>query len=205
MACFVLVQAYSSTLIAFITLSNNKPIINSVYDISNVPGLKITVNRNFGADVMLRASCFLKLNNIQHSIYNIHSLLVNRKLNFCIFKKLGDSLGGELRCNKTELCLDKVQSGNYVYIHVSWQNHCFMFALLQIIFDSPHYESEFCFISVSSNRENRSSRKLLDREQTGPCHFTMASESFWSGHLYFFLPKKSHYTETINRGYKIVP
>ncbi|EFX63436.1 hypothetical protein DAPPUDRAFT_268443 [Daphnia pulex] len=40
----------------------------------------------------------------------------------------------------------------------------------------------------------------MDREQTGSCHFTMASESFWSGHLYFFLQKKSPYTETINRG-----
>ncbi len=33
----------------------------------------------------------------------------------------------------------------------------------------------------------------------------MASESFWMGHIvfFFFLQKKSPYTETINRGYKI--
>ena len=59
LACFVLVQAYSSTLIAFITSPNSKPIINSVYDIPNVPGLKITVNRNYGPDVSIQASCFL--------------------------------------------------------------------------------------------------------------------------------------------------
>jgi hypothetical protein len=58
LACFVLVQAYSSTLIAFITSPNNKPIINSVYDIPNVPGLKITVTRNFGADVILQVNFF---------------------------------------------------------------------------------------------------------------------------------------------------
>ncbi|XP_046443988.1 uncharacterized protein LOC124194023 [Daphnia pulex] len=68
LACFVLVQAYSSTLIAFITSPNNKPIINSVYDIQKVPGLKITVNRNFAADLRLLQT------------------------NFSIFRKLGDSL-----------------------------------------------------------------------------------------------------------------
>lgn len=56
LACFVLVQAYSSTLIAFITSPNNEPIINSVYDIPKVPGLKITVNRNFAADLRLLVS-----------------------------------------------------------------------------------------------------------------------------------------------------
>jgi hypothetical protein len=56
LACFVLVQVYSSTLIAFITSPNNKPIINSVYDIEKVPGLKITVNRNFAADLRLLVS-----------------------------------------------------------------------------------------------------------------------------------------------------
>ncbi len=64
LACFVLVQAYSSTLIAFITSPNNKPIIDSVYDIPNVPGLKITVNRNLGADLLLRASSFRLLSEI---------------------------------------------------------------------------------------------------------------------------------------------
>ncbi|XP_046461175.1 glutamate receptor 1-like [Daphnia pulex] len=56
LACFVLVQAYSSTLIAFITSPNTKPIINSVYDIPKVPGLKITVDRDYGADIKLLAS-----------------------------------------------------------------------------------------------------------------------------------------------------
>ncbi|XP_046632203.1 ionotropic receptor 93a-like [Daphnia pulicaria] len=145
LACFVLVQAYSSTLIAFITSPNNKPIINSVYDIEKVPGLKITVNRNFAADLRLLQT------------------------NFSIFRKLGDSLREDpsLRCNKTELCLDKVRSGDHVYIHGK--------PVVQKIIS-------------------------MDREKTGSCHFTMAKESFWPGHLYFFLPKKSPYTETINRG-----
>ena len=41
----------------------------------------------------------------------------------------------------------------------------------------------------------------MDREQTGTCHFTMASESFWPGHLYYFFQKKSFFKVTTNRGY----
>ena len=40
----------------------------------------------------------------------------------------------------------------------------------------------------------------MDRKQTGTCQFTTATD-FWPSHLYFLLPKKSPYTETINRGY----
>ncbi len=42
----------------------------------------------------------------------------------------------------------------------------------------------------------------MDRKQTGTCQFTTATD-FWPSHLYFLLPKKSPYTETINRGYCI--
>nr|CAH0107696.1 unnamed protein product [Daphnia galeata] len=151
LACFVLVQAYSSTLIAFITSPNNKPIINSVYDIPNVPGLKITVERNFAADVV--------------------EDVVLQQTNFGIYKKLGDSLREDpsLHCNATEICLDKVRSGNHVYIHREGVNR-------NVI--------------------------AMDREKTGTCHFTIAAELFWLGHLHFLFPKKSPYSETINRGYK---
>lgn len=53
---FVLIQAYSSTLISFITTPNRKPIVNSIYDIPNVPGLKITVFKNFAVDVLIMVS-----------------------------------------------------------------------------------------------------------------------------------------------------
>ena len=42
----------------------------------------------------------------------------------------------------------------------------------------------------------------MDREKTGTCNFTITAELFWLGHLHFLFPKKSPYSETINRGYK---
>jgi hypothetical protein len=68
LACFVLVQAYSSTLIASITSPNNKPIINSINDFPNVPDLKMIVNRNLGADLLFQASRFAKWNSLQFFI-----------------------------------------------------------------------------------------------------------------------------------------
>lgn len=50
----VLVPAYSSILISHITLSLKKPLINSVYDIINVPGLKIATDRGKGIDLMFK-------------------------------------------------------------------------------------------------------------------------------------------------------
>jgi hypothetical protein len=37
-------------------MPHSKPIINSVYDIPNVPGIEITVDRNQGADALISES-----------------------------------------------------------------------------------------------------------------------------------------------------
>jgi len=39
-------------------MTHSKIIINSVYDIPNVPGLAITVDRNQAADALISASIF---------------------------------------------------------------------------------------------------------------------------------------------------
>ena len=55
LACFVLVTAYSSVLIACITAPDKfKPIINSVNDLPNKPEIQVTVNKNLFLDVLFQ-------------------------------------------------------------------------------------------------------------------------------------------------------
>ena len=55
LACFVLVTAYSSVLIACITAPDKfKPIINSVNDLPNKPDIHVTVDKNLFLDVVLQ-------------------------------------------------------------------------------------------------------------------------------------------------------
>ena len=76
----------------------------------------------------------------------------------------------------------------------------------QIYFFVQHNTKGFLKISIWEKWVKKGTPVIqkivaMDREQTGTCHFTMAAESFWPGHLYFLLSKKSPYTETISRGY----
>lgn len=51
-ACFVLVTAYSSVLISFVTSPNYKPMIHSLHDIPKNPKVKVTVNRGWSPDLL---------------------------------------------------------------------------------------------------------------------------------------------------------
>ena len=53
LACFFLIQLYCSTLTSHLTSPLRKPLIDSVYDIPNTPGLQIVVDRGFAADTLL--------------------------------------------------------------------------------------------------------------------------------------------------------
>jgi hypothetical protein len=59
-ACFVLVTAYSSVLISFVTSPYYKPLIRSVYDIPKNPNIKITVNRGWSPDLLFTVSAYYK-------------------------------------------------------------------------------------------------------------------------------------------------
>ena len=72
LACFFLVQIYCCTLTSHLTLPHSKPIVNSVYDIPNVPGFEITVDRNLGADMLISVLVLFKCSQ---------SSVVNRFLN----------------------------------------------------------------------------------------------------------------------------
>ena len=52
--CFVLVAAYSSVLISFVTSPYYNPLIESVYDIPKDPKIKITVDRGLFPDLVYR-------------------------------------------------------------------------------------------------------------------------------------------------------
>jgi hypothetical protein len=62
LAAFVLVNSYSSTLISFVSASNNQPFIKSIYDIPEKPGAHLVIEKGKGADVIfsvLRAFIYI--------------------------------------------------------------------------------------------------------------------------------------------------
>lgn len=65
-ACFFLIQIYSSTLTSHLTMPNQKPIVNSFYEIANTPGVSLTVNRGFGIDNILQVPFYLGCNRRLH-------------------------------------------------------------------------------------------------------------------------------------------
>lgn len=52
-AAFVLVNAYNSTLISQLTLPNQKPLINSIYDLRNRSDIYLVTDRNLNTDAVL--------------------------------------------------------------------------------------------------------------------------------------------------------
>ncbi len=53
LGCFFLIQIYSSTLTSHLTAPNQKPIVNSFYEIADTPGVRLTVDRGFAIDSIL--------------------------------------------------------------------------------------------------------------------------------------------------------
>ena len=73
LACFVLVTAYSSVLVACITAPDKfKPIINSINDLPNKPEVHVVVNKNFFPDLMFRV--YLNNSLIQWMLYYFYLL-----------------------------------------------------------------------------------------------------------------------------------
>jgi len=48
LSCFFFVQIYCCNLTSHLTMPHTKPLINSIDDIANLPGLKVTLDRDFG-------------------------------------------------------------------------------------------------------------------------------------------------------------
>lgn len=61
--CFVLVTAYSSVLISFVTSPNYKPLIQSLYDMPKNPQVKVAVNRGWSPDLLFTVSYTCVINN----------------------------------------------------------------------------------------------------------------------------------------------
>ena len=51
-ACFILITAYSSVLISFVTSPNYKPLIQSIYDLPKNEEIQITVDKGLYPDIL---------------------------------------------------------------------------------------------------------------------------------------------------------
>ena len=76
LACFVLVTAYSSVLIASLTASDKyRPIINSANDLPYKPDIRVTVDKGLFADVIFQ----VQLNSIivcHHTSGNLYFVIL---------------------------------------------------------------------------------------------------------------------------------
>ena len=138
LACFVLIQSYNCTLTSVFTLPTEvKPLINSVYDIPKGNGLKIVVNHGMGAETALLVTSINTYNFNLIVLFLLHVAILINFLKWTATKSSGDGvmkeLGNmlrkypELKCNSTKECLDRVDTGRYVYIQVC---HTFFFSWL---------------------------------------------------------------------------
>ena len=53
LATFVLVNAYNSTLISYVTLPNPQPLINSIFDLRNRSDVYLVTDNNLNTDAVL--------------------------------------------------------------------------------------------------------------------------------------------------------
>ena len=59
LTCFVIVTAYSSVLVSFLTAPDSyKPLIESVNELPSKPEIKITVNKGYFMDVLSRVNIY---------------------------------------------------------------------------------------------------------------------------------------------------
>ena len=56
LGCFFLIQIYCCTLTSHLTMPYRKVLINSVYDIPNVTGLQITVDRGLAPELLIKVN-----------------------------------------------------------------------------------------------------------------------------------------------------
>lgn len=55
LSCFVLITAYSSVLISFLTAPDKlKPLINSIEDLPKFPNIKVSLVKGWGPDIWLQ-------------------------------------------------------------------------------------------------------------------------------------------------------
>ena len=106
-------------------MPHSKPIIKSVNDVPNVPGLQITVDRNLGAEKLISVKIFYFTNlyskYVSKGSFDFIESVYIEEAQFGVMKQLGDMLranSDQLRCNNTASCLELVKQGGFVYIQV---------------------------------------------------------------------------------------
>lgn len=186
----VLVPAYSGNLLSHIISPEQKPVIETVFDIPSVPYLKVAVNMGQGVDVFLQKEvCFIPQIQINYLKVSINSQAA-LKLNTTYGKVVEVMMKRIYRCEKPADCLAKVLRGDYIYIHV-FNSHFMVYK------PSTH--------SMSSQGLTALNNYMIeDLATTGKCHFTLALQSSYSdAHLIWALPKTSLMFDRINKGYNV--
>ena len=117
LAAFVLVNAYSSVLISFVTAPYRPYLLHSVQDLYNQSKTSILVDKGFVVDN------FLSVSSLRILIVAITEWFSNLKgAETGILKYLKDMLdkGPSIRCKAIEKqkCIAKVKTGSYTYINV---------------------------------------------------------------------------------------
>ena len=65
--CFILVQIYCSTLTSHLTSPNQKPLVNSFFEISDTPGVSLAVEKGYAIDNILKASAVIMFRFLHES------------------------------------------------------------------------------------------------------------------------------------------
>ena len=122
---FFLVQIYCSTLTSHLTSPNQRPIVNSFFEIADNPGVSLTIDRGFALDIMLQVMLqLISLKKYKHfygSRYPL-TLFFEQSTESVSIKRFTDTLRNADRlitCNTTNNCLKYVRGGNAVYAAVS--------------------------------------------------------------------------------------
>lgn len=68
--CFFLVQAYCSTLTSHLTSPNQKPLINSFFEIADRVEVTLTIQKGYGIDRTLEVSMHRKLQGALFVVYS---------------------------------------------------------------------------------------------------------------------------------------
>ena len=77
LSCFVLVTAYSSVLISFLTAPDNtySPIVNLINDLPMKPDVRVTVDRSKFPDIVFQVK-FIKLHNTVSELITKNNLML---------------------------------------------------------------------------------------------------------------------------------
>ena len=123
LSCFVLVTAYSSVLVSFLTAPDNtySQLVNSANELINKSEIGVTTNKGLIAEITFKVIIITHLSfHWQNIIMYMQEAAGQQETESRIATYLNQKLKeypGQ-RCDTTEQCTDQVLKGSSVYINV---------------------------------------------------------------------------------------